>query len=177
MPPKKNAAAPEVGIAGYDNKETKLLAAAFVSSIGTDKYDYALFAQLSGFTEGTLKKFWPPVKKKVMEEHPNFGKFLTGAPAAAASTAKATASKKRKAADTDADAELEPEASPVDDADKKTSEGKAKKAPAKRGKKVKTEEEVVKEEENSAGAEEGEFIYNPNVVAWLANADGMAEVV
>lgn len=38
MAPKKDApAAPETAITGYDSKETKLLAAAFVSSIGVDK--------------------------------------------------------------------------------------------------------------------------------------------
>lgn len=38
MAPKKDtAAAPETAITGYDSKETKLLAAAFVSSVGQDK--------------------------------------------------------------------------------------------------------------------------------------------
>jgi hypothetical protein len=38
MAPKKDTnAAPETAITGYDSKETKLLAAAFVSSIGVDK--------------------------------------------------------------------------------------------------------------------------------------------
>ncbi|KAF2621710.1 hypothetical protein BU25DRAFT_415906 [Macroventuria anomochaeta] len=161
MPPKKDGPAPEACIAGYDNKETRLLAAAFVSSIGPDKYDYTLFAKLSGFTEGTLKKFWPPVKKKVVEEHPNFGTFIGGGAAAAAPAFKATTGKKRNAADADADAELEPKASSADAVNSKASEGEAKKTPAKgkRSKKVKTEEaedeEKVMEEENSADGGDG----------------------
>lgn len=35
--PKKDAAGPGDSITGYDSKETRLLAAAYVSSIGTDK--------------------------------------------------------------------------------------------------------------------------------------------
>ncbi|KAF3005958.1 hypothetical protein E8E13_010213 [Curvularia kusanoi] len=56
-------------ITGYDVKETRLLAAAFVSSIGHDKYDYALMFKLTGFTESTSKKFWPVVKKKVKQRN------------------------------------------------------------------------------------------------------------
>jgi len=37
MPPKKDGNGPETAIAGFDNKETRLLAAAFVSYIGPDK--------------------------------------------------------------------------------------------------------------------------------------------
>ena len=37
MPPKKDAPPSNACIEGYDSKETKLLAAAFVSSIGPDK--------------------------------------------------------------------------------------------------------------------------------------------
>lgn len=37
MAPKKDGIAPEFTITGYDSKETRLLAAAFVSSIGHDK--------------------------------------------------------------------------------------------------------------------------------------------
>ncbi|XPS75673.1 hypothetical protein M3J09_007747 [Ascochyta lentis] len=155
MPPKKEAPAADSGIAGYDLKETKLLAAAFLSSIGPDKYDYPLFAKLSGFTEGTLKKFWPPVKKKGIENHENFGKFLGGGSVAPANAPKAAAGKKRKAADDDAGADPEPsDAADVNDG--KTS-GKPAKAPAKgkgRGKKVKTEEKV-KEEDDSADGGDG----------------------
>lgn len=37
MPPKKDVSFPDSCIAGYDAKETKLLAAAFVASVGPDK--------------------------------------------------------------------------------------------------------------------------------------------
>jgi hypothetical protein len=37
MPPKKEAAAPNTTIEGYDVKETRILAAAFVSSLGAGK--------------------------------------------------------------------------------------------------------------------------------------------
>ncbi|KAJ4991822.1 hypothetical protein SVAN01_02672 [Stagonosporopsis vannaccii] len=178
MPPKKKGAAPESAIAGFDNKETRLLGAAFVSSIGPDKYDYPLFAQLTGFTEGTLKKLWPPVKKKAIEQHSNFGKFISGDSAAATSTSKAVAGKKRKAAD--ADAGIEP--AEADIADSKTTEGKAKRAltKGKRGRKIKTEEaedETVKDEDNSADGGDGlgEFVYKKNVVDWLQSTDGPAE--
>ncbi|KAL1598249.1 hypothetical protein SLS59_006933 [Nothophoma quercina] len=170
MPPKKDVPAAPTTIEGYDNKETRLLAAAFVSSIGPDKYDYALFAKLSGFTEGTLKKFWPPVKKKVIEEHPAFGTFINGS-FAAAPAAKVGAGKKRKAADDEVNAELDPKALSADTIESKASEGK-KKAPVKkgRGKKAKTEEaeeKEVKEEENSADGGDGlgESSYR-SVVDW-----------
>ncbi|KAH6644670.1 hypothetical protein C7974DRAFT_371757 [Boeremia exigua] len=185
MPPKKDATTPDNSIVGYDNKETRILAAAFVSSIGPDKYDFPLFAKLTGFTEGTLKKFWPPIKRKVADEHLNFGVFLGGGSAAAAAPTKAVAGKKRKAtnADADADAELD-NASSADPVDSKVSQGKAKRAPAKnkRTKKVKTEEveeAEVKEEDNSAAGGDGlgEFVFEKNVVAWLENADGSADVV
>lgn len=123
------------------------------------QYDYPLFAQLSGFTEGTLKKFWPPVKKKVIEKHPSFGKFIAGSAPAAAPTSKAAAGKKRKAADANGDGDLESKASSADAIDNKAPEGKSKKVTAKgkRGKKTKTEEtedEKVKDD-NSADGEDG----------------------
>jgi hypothetical protein len=37
MPPKKDATAGEALLVGFDNKETKLLAAAFLSSTAPDK--------------------------------------------------------------------------------------------------------------------------------------------
>ncbi|KAF2874164.1 hypothetical protein BDV95DRAFT_324069 [Massariosphaeria phaeospora] len=101
MPPKKEVAAISgvETIAGFEQKETKLLAAAFVASIGPDKYDYDLMATLTGNTAGTLKKMFPPIKRKAVEAHPSFGTFLgqpgTGAEAKAA-PAKANGSKKRK---------------------------------------------------------------------------------
>ncbi|KAJ4362688.1 hypothetical protein N0V95_001396 [Ascochyta clinopodiicola] len=181
MPPKKDASA-DSGIAGYDLKETKLLAAAFLSSIGPDKYNYPLFAQLSGFTEGTLKKFWPPVKKKGIENHDNFGTFLAGGSVALTNAPKAAAGKKRKAADANADAELEPSADAADVDDSKAP-GKPVKAPAKapakgkgRAKKVKTEE-PVEEDSADGGDGMGEFVFRKNVVVWLESTDRPAEGV
>ncbi len=142
------------------------------------QYDYALFASLTGFTEGTLKKFWPPVKKKVMDNHPHFSKFLTDGNPSAAPTAKATASKKRKAADADHGAEPESEAISADDADNKAFEDKTNKraVKGKRGKKAKTDEGVVKQDENSANGGEGQFIYSQKVATWVENADGGADL-
>ncbi|KAF1914565.1 hypothetical protein BDU57DRAFT_519634 [Ampelomyces quisqualis] len=42
-------------------------------------------AKLTGNTVGSLKKMWPPVKKKAVETHPSFATFL-GLSTAAAST-------------------------------------------------------------------------------------------
>lgn len=146
------------------------------------QYDWPLFAKLTGFTEGSLKKFWPPVKNKALEQHESFATFLKGGAATAAAPSKATVGKKRKAADTDADADLEPKASSTDTTDSKPPEGKPKKAPAKkRGKETEIEEpkEKVKEEENSADGGDGlgEFVYRRNVLDWLENTDGTADDV
>lgn len=49
MPPKKEATAPSTTIEGYDAKETRILAAAFISSLGAGKVrGYTVF--LSAFT-------------------------------------------------------------------------------------------------------------------------------
>lgn len=203
MPPKKEAVAPNTTIEGYDVKETRILAAAFVSSLGAGKvrrrtvflntltlrieadsaqYDWPLFAKLTGFTEGSLKKFWPPVKNKAIEQTESFGAFLNGTGAAAAPSKAASAGgKKRKAADADADADLDPKISSADTTDGKAADGKTKKAPAKkRGKKAKAEDsddEKVKEEENSADGGDGlgEFVYSKNVVDWLESTDDTAD--
>ncbi|KAJ4376736.1 hypothetical protein N0V86_006853 [Didymella sp. IMI 355093] len=181
MPPKKDAAPANITIEGYDVKETRILAAAFLSSLGADKYDWPLFAKLTGFTEGSLKKFWPPVKNKAIEQTESFATFLKGAGAAATPPKAAAGGKKRKAADADAD--LDPKASSADTADSKAPEGKTKKAPAKkRGKKAKTEEveeQKVKEEDNSTDGGDGlgEFVYSKNVLDWLESTDGTADEV
>ncbi|KAK7179000.1 hypothetical protein PSPO01_14942 [Paraphaeosphaeria sporulosa] len=162
MPPKKDDSAATVGdaITGFTSKETKMIAAAFVASTGPDKYDYELLATLTGNTAGSLKKMWPPVKRKVIEAHASFGAFLGGAAgeAAAAKPApkpKANNGKKRKA--TSAEPEQEDEAG-VEDAGKKKpgpkgrkkkadsvdAETEEKKPAVKRGrKKVKSEEDVA----------------------------------
>ncbi|KAF2660044.1 hypothetical protein K491DRAFT_589910 [Lophiostoma macrostomum CBS 122681] len=104
MPPKKEAttgAGAEGVIKGFTEKETRLLAAAFVATDGTGKIDYKIMAELTGHTEGTLKKFYPPIKRKVAEIYPSFAGGEGGAAAAAAkpAPAKANGSKKRKASD------------------------------------------------------------------------------
>ncbi|KAF1976155.1 hypothetical protein BU23DRAFT_42092 [Bimuria novae-zelandiae CBS 107.79] len=149
MPPKKNdavAAVPE-SITGFNAKETKMIAAAFVSATGLDKYDYELFASLTGNTIGSLKKMWPPVKRKVMEMHPSFATFLGSAAAAGAggnggegAEGKAKANPKPKA--TNAKKRKTPSTEPEDDIAKEddpeaANEGKKKtKAPAKGRKKA-----------------------------------------
>ncbi|KAH7389820.1 hypothetical protein BKA66DRAFT_48633 [Pyrenochaeta sp. MPI-SDFR-AT-0127] len=78
MPPKKDTAGGDSTdlITGFSDKECKLLAAAFISSTASDKYDYDLMASLTKNTAGSLKKMWPPVKKKAMETHSSFAAFL-----------------------------------------------------------------------------------------------------
>ncbi|KAL5446394.1 hypothetical protein PMIN05_002444 [Paraphaeosphaeria minitans] len=177
MPPKKDESAATVGdtITGFTSKESKMIAAAFVASTGPDKYDYELFATLTGNTVGSLKKMWPPVKRKVIEAHTSFGVFLGAATAGEEATGEAKAKpapkvkakngKKRKATSTEPENEDEDGAKDgagVEDAGKKKpgpkgrkkkadsadAEGEGeKKAPAKKGrKKVKSEEDVADDE-------------------------------
>jgi hypothetical protein len=44
------------------------------------QYDYDLMATLTGNTAGSLKKMFPPVKRKAIEAHPSFAAFLGAAP-------------------------------------------------------------------------------------------------
>ncbi|KAF1835883.1 hypothetical protein BDW02DRAFT_596973 [Decorospora gaudefroyi] len=114
MAPKKDV--PEGGhttlLTGFTVRETKFLAAAFVSSIGKDKYDWELMSSLTGNTSNTAKKIFPPIKKKAAEAHPSFAAFLghddavATASNSAANTASADAvpeakhdTRKRKTAD------------------------------------------------------------------------------
>ena len=135
-------------------------------------------AKLAGFTEGTTKKFWPPVKRKVMEEHPELAKYLTGtASTTNAATPTKAAGKKRKAANADADADTELDSKVSDTAEGNGTDGKTKRAPAKgkRGKKIKTEDAEAGsvDTENSAdgGDGMGEFVYSANVIDWLNKTD------
>jgi hypothetical protein len=151
MPPKKDAAdgGTTKQLVGFEDKETKLLAAAFVSCIGPDKvstssacmswmntsianfecmlltasqYDYDLMAKLTGNTSGSLKKMWPPIKRKATDAHASFATFLgangtnvvaTPAVAKPVPVPKATGGRKRKAA-VDAYVEAEPETKELD---------------------------------------------------------------
>jgi len=121
-------------------------------------------ATLTGNTAGSLKKMFPPVKRKALEAHPSFATFLNAGTATAApngegkKAAPKAAGKKRKATsepETDAAAEdIPPEADKTDE----KADGK-KKAPAKgrgRGKKAKIEKESTPEEA-AEGNEEGMY--------------------
>jgi hypothetical protein len=56
MPPKKDTAVGEGLLPGFLDRETKLLAAAFLSTTAPDKYDYDIMAEKTGNTAGSLKK-------------------------------------------------------------------------------------------------------------------------
>lgn len=132
---------------------------------------------LTGNTAGSLKKMWPPVKKKAMESNISFAKFLGASnlgnpndstinatkPAAAP---KANAGRKRKTAEPDTDADSDSNDVDVKPAGKKGN-GKTvsnKKAPAKgRGRAKKVKEEPSEDEELADGSVKsagnaGEFI-------------------
>ena len=216
MPPKNDAAA-ETGdlIPNFSTKECKLLAAAFISSLATDKvspalslallpvewtditqsilnlaasfstnlnfdirnmltfkqYDYDLMSTLTGNTAGSLKKMWPPLKRKAIEHHASFGIFLgqvvgSGGASAAngeakvatpakATPAKATPGKKRKTAEDGAD----------DAGNEKTASSPVK-AKGRPKKQVKKEEPIPEEaasaddaNEDSANGEDGQGSY------------------
>ena len=239
MPPKKDTTGGEATklLIGFEDKETKLIAAAFVSCIGPDKvsdssvhmlrdlahsasnnatatllayilhatcrqvnssqYDYDLMSTLTGNTNGSLKKMWPPVKKKAIDAHASFATFLgsTGANITAASSdakpapaPRATGGRKRKAA-ADADIEVDAETkdepksagaksnkSDGDKSDIKTKTETKKKAPAAKGrgrsKKAKKDElsdEKVKSEDSADGS--GQYTRKQKVLDWLSSTD------
>ncbi|EAT90502.1 hypothetical protein SNOG_02290 [Parastagonospora nodorum SN15] len=138
MPPKKDTgdAGKTTLLKGFEDKETKLLAAASVSSLGPDKYDYDLMAALTGNTAGSLKKMWPSVKKKALDEYPSFAGFLgtTGANITTKSPTKtapkAAGGRKRKVP-----VETEPEADGEADIEADSEDVKPKPAPKKAGRK------------------------------------------
>ncbi|KAK1910177.1 hypothetical protein P3342_006450 [Pyrenophora teres f. teres] len=151
MAPKKDAPDGDSNalLVGFTDKETKLLAAAFVSCIGTDKYDYDLMATLTKNTAGSLKKMWPPVKKKASENHPSFASLL-----GQTENSKAGDGKDDAASDSDkADSIVK---SPV--------AKKVKRAPAGRGK-GRTKKAVKKEESDSEANFEKEDSANGDDVA------------
>ncbi|KAL1800990.1 hypothetical protein ACET3X_001332 [Alternaria dauci] len=202
MPPKKDAAAGEADalLVGFTNKETKLLAAAFVSSIGPDKFDYDLMATLTTNTAGSLKKMWPPVKKKAAEGYPSFAAFLVqpgvattaasgGGEPKAATPAKAV--KKRKAVDEvpddveDGAKDLDP-ATATDKSEGDQPDSKKKKAPAaKKEKKAPAQKKEpakgrgrpkkVAKKEESASEEEAKDDSGENSAEGGDGPDGEAE--
>ncbi|KAI4701897.1 hypothetical protein J4E89_010416 [Alternaria sp. Ai002NY15] len=156
MPPKKEVVAGEALLSGFLDKETKLLAAAFLSSTAPDKFDYDVMATLTGNTAGSLKKMWPPVKKKALEAHPSFAAYLgqagVAAPASAGGDSKPAAAakvtKKRKAASEAPEEDAEDGAkdlappSAADKSEAEKSDSKKKAPPAKKEKKGPTKKRV-----------------------------------
>jgi hypothetical protein len=134
------------------------------------QYDFDLMAELTGNTNGTLKKMWPPVKKKAIEAYPSFAAFIgnTGAKITAATgeakPATLATGRKRKVAD----AEVDP------DTDSKDVERKKKAVPAKKGRAVKKSKAEVKDEEDSADGGDGlgQYTFTQKIVDWLNSADG-----
>jgi hypothetical protein len=114
-------------------------------------------------TAGSLKKMFPPVKKKAIETLPSFATFLTGGAGTSTTAANGekkeaapkAAGKKRKAtSEPETDAAAAQDLQPNGDKSDENTDGKKKKAPAKpraRGKKVKKEpapEEAAGGEDN-----------------------------
>ncbi|KAF2025728.1 hypothetical protein EK21DRAFT_75694 [Setomelanomma holmii] len=188
MPPKKDTNGSDATklLVGFDDKETKLLAAAFMSCIGPDKYDYDLMATLTGNTNGSLKKMWPPIKKKAIDAHPSFATFIgsTGSNITAPAPKAKTAGGRKRKASTDTDSAT----ADVNKSDGNKSDSKPepkKKAAAAKGKgrtkKAKKEEddEKVKSEEDSADGGDGlgQYTRKKKVLEWLKNADGALETI
>ncbi|KAF2277264.1 uncharacterized protein EI97DRAFT_457961 [Westerdykella ornata] len=118
MPPKEENGAAPLLLKGFDAKEQRLLAAAFIATTDNGKIDYGIMEELTGHTQGTLKKFWPPVKRKAADLHPSFAKAQGLVPESGTTGAEATTltpapgqapvpkpGKKRKAAAAPAEAE------------------------------------------------------------------------
>jgi hypothetical protein len=136
-------------------------------------------ATLTGNTAGSLKKMWPPVKRKAIDAHLSFAKFLGSEGGNAAAVPKATGGRKRKAT-ADVDGEDVDSKSAEDKSDSANkSDGKAKtkkKAPAAKpkGRPAKKTKKEVKEEEDSAdgGDGMGEYTLKQSIVKWLNSTDG-----
>lgn len=163
MPAKKEGV--ETLLKGLEDKETKLIAAAFLSATGPDRFDFDLMATLTGNTVGSLKKMWPPVKRKAMNEYEGFAKFLgQTAPAkkrkvasddeGPEDNAKADATEPATATDKPNDSKGEP---------KKKGPSKEKKAPVakKQGRPRKTFKKNSDDEIMDEAAGNGDTIDNP----------------
>lgn len=121
-------------------------------------------AKLTGNTVGSLKKMWPPIKKKASENHPSFGAFL-GTPAPTGGETKVAVlkpagGKKRKAGDQDIDEETkakdpEPDSAGAKSDNNNKSTTKKKPAAKPRTKKIKKEDTAaeVKDETKKSSAE------------------------
>jgi hypothetical protein len=139
-------------------------------------------ATLTGNTAGSLKKMWPPVKRKAIEAHSSFAKFL-GTEGGNVAAPKATGGRKRKATtDTEGeDVDVKSAGGKSDTANKSDSKAKTKKkAPAAKPKgrpAKKTKKEEVKAEEDSADGGDGlgEYTLEKIVTKWLKNTDGILD--
>lgn len=156
---------------------------------------------LTGNTVGSLKKMWPPVKRKAIDANESFGKFLglAGATAAGETTAStvpklATGGKKRKATSPDEEADEanddSAEPAPADTTsddnksdskkkagptEKKASTAKKPGRPRKQIKKEGNDDEVMAdsgEQSADGGDGVGEYAFIQNVCKWLNDADG-----
>jgi hypothetical protein len=150
-------------------------------------------AKLTGNTNGTLKKMWPPVKKKAIEAYPSFAAFIgntgdkiTAASGEAKPASKAAGGRKRKAAkadvDTDSDSKDEKPKSAGTKTSKTDSAGNKsdsktenkKKATPKKGRATKKSKAEVKDEEDSADGGDGlgQYTFTQTIVDWLNSTDG-----
>jgi hypothetical protein len=152
----------------------------------SNQYNYDDMAALTTNTAGSLKKMWPPVKKKAIEKYASFGAFL-GAPSAPAggepksAAPKVNNGKKRKAADEnpeDGTKDLDPTSAASIKSDSNKADSK-KKTTAKGGnrnkkaKKEKADSEAEKAEDSADGGDGlGEYTFSKHVLQWLDNADG-----
>jgi hypothetical protein len=153
------------------------------------QYDYEVMANLTGNTAGSLKKMWPPVKKKAIEAHPSFATFL-GTDGANISAPKTAAGGRKRKAVADNDVE---DADPKSAADQSDSNDKAdsktdskadnkvetkKKALAKgKGRPAKKSKKEVKDEEDSADGGDGlgQYTCKANIEQWLNSTDGPSD--
>jgi hypothetical protein len=141
-------------------------------------------ATITGNTAGSLKKMWPPVKKKALEAHPSFAAFL-GTDGNNIAAPKAAGGRKRKAAADsnveDADPKsAEEQSDGTDKTDSKTDSKveTKKKAPAKgKGRPAKKSKKEVKDEEDSADGGDGlgQYTRRHKVEKWLNSTDGTSD--
>lgn len=121
-------------------------------------------ASLTGNTSGSLKKMFPPVKRKAIDAQPSFGTFLNGgtAPTAVATNGeqkkaapKATGKKRKAISEPDTNAAAEEAQADGEKTDDKVANKK--KAPAKgRGRSKKAKVDVKKEPTSDEDAEDAE---------------------
>jgi hypothetical protein len=158
------------------------------------QYDYDLMAKLTGNTNGSLRKMWPPIKKKAIEAYPSFATFIsntsdkiTAASGEAKAAPKAAAGRKRKVADAEVEADsdskdVEPKftgtkSNKTDSAGTKSdgkAETKKKAPPAKKGRATKKPKAEVRDEEDSANGGDGlgQYAFTQKTVDWLNSTDG-----